>query len=136
MCTHRGPLQEVDNDLESQINHKYYEAQVYKQSPRYWFALEDNRIPIIRNPLWKNRDLFFLRKSLMSLFADWEELVPDIPCPIKLTIEDVELHSMEEENINGVRKLLTLFRDEALLPVDGMIEPKDYDTAQKNSRKF
>ncbi|KAJ5188432.1 hypothetical protein N7491_004757 [Penicillium cf. griseofulvum] len=51
-------------------------------------------------------------------------------------MEDVELHSKEEENIDGVGKLLTLFRDEAVLPVGGMVDPKDYDTAQENSRKF
>ncbi|OQE41095.1 hypothetical protein PENCOP_c005G01944 [Penicillium coprophilum] len=42
----------VDNDLERQILHKYYEAQVYKRSPRYWSLLEDKRVPIIRNPAW------------------------------------------------------------------------------------
>ncbi|KGO74645.1 Aminoglycoside phosphotransferase [Penicillium italicum] len=163
MCSHRGPLQEgwvvperpedfdslsaeeqrqVDDDLESQILHKYYEAQVYKRSPRYWSALQDKSIPIIRKPVWlvtgvwENRDLFFLRESLMSLFAQWEELVPGVPCPISFTNQDVELHSKEEENIKGVGKLLTLLRDESVLPVDGMVQPKDYDTAQKNSRKF
>ncbi|KAF7528508.1 hypothetical protein PCG10_000352 [Penicillium crustosum] len=44
--------------------------------------------------------------------------------------------SQEEENITGVGKLLALFWDESMLPVDGMVEPKDYDMAQKNSRKF
>jgi hypothetical protein len=72
----------------------------------------------------------------MSLFAQWEELVPGVPCPINFTIEDVELHSEEEENINGVGKMLRLFRDESVLPVDGMVDPKDYDIAQKNSREL
>ncbi|KAJ5511951.1 Aminoglycoside phosphotransferase [Penicillium expansum] len=163
MCTHHGPLQEgwvvperpedfdslsaeeqrkIDNDLESQILHKYYEAQVYKRSPRHWSVLQNKRIPIIRKPVWlvtgvwENRNLVFLRESLISLFAHWEELLPDIPCPISFTNEDVELHSKEEENIRGVGKLLTVFRDESVLPVDGMVEPEDYDIAQKNSRKF
>ncbi|KAJ6180855.1 Aminoglycoside phosphotransferase [Penicillium mononematosum] len=163
MCAHRGPLPEgwavperpedfgilsaeeqrkIDDDLESQILHKYYEAQVYRRSPRYWSVLKDMRIPIFRKPVWlvtgawENRDLFFLRESLMSLFAHWEELVPGVPCPINFTIEDVELHSEEEENINGVGEMLRLFRDESVLPVDGMVEPKDYDIAQKNSREL
>ncbi|CAI7573647.1 unnamed protein product [Penicillium glandicola] len=97
MCAHRVPLREgwavperpggfdslsaeeqrkIDDDIESEILHKYYEAQ------------------------------------------------------------DLELHSKEEENINGVGGLMTLFRDQAVLPVDGMVEPKDYDTARENSRKF
>lgn len=132
----------IDDDVESQILHKYYEAQVYKRSPRYWSILQNERIPIIRKPVWlvtgvwENRDLFFLRVSLMSLFAHWEQLVPGVPCPISFTNEDVELHSKEEENITGVGKLLTLFRDESVLPVDGMVDPKDYEIGQKNSRKF
>lgn len=163
MCTHHGPLKEgwavperpedfdnlsteeqrkIDDDLESQIFHKYYEAQVYNRSPHYWSVLQNSRIPIIRKPVWlvtgvwEHRNLFFLRQSLMSLFAHWEELFPDVPCPISFTNEDVELHYKEEENINGVGGLLTLFRDQAVLPVHGMVEPKDYDTALKNSRKF
>ena len=72
----------------------------------------------------------------MSLFAQWEELVPGVPCPIDFTAQDVELHSKEGENINGAGKLLTIFRDESVLPVDVMVLPKVYDTAQKNSRKF
>ncbi|OQE94820.1 hypothetical protein PENNAL_c0003G02277 [Penicillium nalgiovense] len=140
MCAHRGPLQEgwgvperpeefdslsveeqhkIDDDLESQILHKYYEAQVYRRSPRYWSVLKNMRIPILRKPVWlvtgvwENRDLFFLRESLMSLFARWEELIPGVPCPINFTNEDVELHSKEEENMDGVGKMLTLFRDES-----------------------
>ncbi|KAJ5804674.1 Aminoglycoside phosphotransferase [Penicillium psychrosexuale] len=163
MCAHRGPLQEgwavaerpkdfdslgaeeqrkIDDDLESQILHKYYLAKVYRLSPRYWSVPQNKNIPIIRKPVWlvtgvwENRDLFFLRESLMLLFAQWEELVPGVACPIDFTNQDIELHSKEEENINGVGKLLTIFRDESVLPVDGMVLPKDYDTAQKNSRKF
>jgi hypothetical protein len=124
MCARRGPLQEgwavperpedfdtlsaeeqrrIDDDLESQILHKYYEARVYKRSPRYWSVLENQRIPIIRKPVWlvtgvwENHDLFFLRGSLISLFADWEELFLGVPCPIELTMEDVQLHPKEEE---------------------------------------
>ena len=61
---------------------------------------------------------------------------PSVPCPIHFTRQDVELHSKEEENINGVEQLLTLFRNQAVLPVDGMVEPQDYDTALENSRNF
>lgn len=43
---------------------------------------------------------------------------------------------LEEQNINEVGKLLTFFRDETVLPVDGMVDPKDYDTALMNSCKF
>lgn len=45
-------------------------------------------------------------------------------------------YSFQEENITGVGKLLALFRDESVLPADGMVDPKDYEIARKNSRKF
>jgi hypothetical protein len=32
--------------------------------------------------------------------------------------------------------MLALFRDQGVLPVDGMLEPKDYEIAKENSRKF
>ena len=32
--------------------------------------------------------------------------------------------------------MLLLFREQAVLPVDGMVEPEDYDLARENNRKF
>ncbi|KAJ5420884.1 Aminoglycoside phosphotransferase [Penicillium sp. CMV-2018d] len=86
--------------------------------------------------LWENRHILFLRESLISLFAHWEEFVPGVPYPINFINKDVNLHSKDEENIAGIGKLLTFFRDEAVLPLDGMIDPKDYNTALINSRKL
>lgn len=132
----------IDADLESETLHKYYEAQVCKRAPRHWAVLQQQAVPIIRKPVWlvtgawENRDLFFLRESLMELVADWEELFPGIPCPIGFSSEDVEFQAKERENINGVGHMLTLFRDQAVLPVDGMVDPKDFDIARENCRKF
>ncbi|CAI7637029.1 unnamed protein product [Penicillium viridicatum] len=132
----------IDDDLESEILHKYYEAQVCKRAPRHWAVLQQQAVPTIRKPVWlvtgawENRDLFFLRESLMELVADWEELFPGIACPIEFSREDVELQAKEQENINGVGHLLTLFRDQGVLPVDGMVDPKDFDIARENCRKF
>lgn len=165
MFRHSGPVQEgwvlptrpetfdslsedeqkkVDYDLESEIMHKYYETQVCKRAPRHWAVLQQKSIPIIRKPVWlvtrvwENRNLFFLRQSLMSLATHWADLFPNnqLPCPIKFTDEEVELHSKEEENVNGVGQILTIFRDEGVLPVDGMVERKDYEIARDNSKKF
>ena len=38
--------------------------------------------------------------------------------------------------MDGVGQMLALFRDQGVLPVDGMVESKDYETARENSRKF
>lgn len=72
----------------------------------------------------------------MELVADWEELFPDVPCPIGFSSEDVELQAKEQENINGIGHMLALFRDQAVLPVDGMVNPKDFDIAHENCLKF
>jgi hypothetical protein len=163
MCRHPGPVREgwvvperpenfeslsedeqkrIDAELESETIHKYYEAQVYKRAPLHWAVLQQPSIPIIRKPVWlvsgvwENHDLFFLRESLMTLAAHWDEFFPSIPCPIAFSTDDIAIQSKEQENINGVGHMLTLFRDQAVLPVDGMVAPEDYDLARENSRKF
>ena len=135
---------QIDDDLESETIHKYYEAQVYKRSPQHWASFQQKAIPILRKPVWlvtgawENRDLFFLRQSLISLAANWDEIFPnDIRnCPISFSNEELELHSKEEENMDGIGQLLTMFRDQGVLPVDGMVEPGDYEEAKENSQKF
>ncbi|CAG8004782.1 unnamed protein product [Penicillium salamii] len=132
----------IDDDLESETLHKYYEAQVCKRAPQHWAVLQQQTVSIIRKPVWlvtgawENRDLFFLRESLMGLVADWEDLFPGVPCPIGFSSDDVMFQAKEQENINGVGHMLTLFRDQAVLPVDGMVDPKDFDIARENCRKF
>ncbi|RAH85138.1 hypothetical protein BO86DRAFT_386666 [Aspergillus japonicus CBS 114.51] len=131
----------ITNDHESQIIHKYYEALVYKRAPRHWAVLEQKTIPIVRKPawlvtgVWENRDLFFLRQSLLSLVNLWEDLF-QLPCPIAFTQKEIELHAEEETNIDSIGQVLTLFRDQGVLPVDGMVDPKDYGVAVENSRKI
>ncbi|KAJ9322920.1 hypothetical protein DTO027B5_2962 [Paecilomyces variotii] len=163
LCRHPGPVREgwtvpdrpegfedlsesekkrIDDDLESETLHKYYEAQVCKRAPRHWEVLQQKAVPILRKPVWlttgawENRDLFFLRESLMELMADWEELFPGVACPIEFSSEEVELQTKEQENISGVGRMLTLFRDQAVLPVDGMVDPKDFEVARENCTKF
>lgn len=163
MCRHPGPVQQgwvipqrpedfvslneddqkrVDDDLDSERLHKYYEARMCKLAPRHWTVLEQQTIPIIRKPVElvsgvsENRDLFTLRDSLMSLIDKWDALFSDLPCPIDFSIQEKELHAKEEEDVDGVSQMLTLVRDECVLPVDGMVEAEDYDTACRNNRKF
>lgn len=163
LCRHPGPVREgwtvparpegfedlsenekkqIDESLESETLHKHYEAQVCKRAPRHWEVLQNKAVPIIRKPVWlttgawESRDLFFLRESLMELVADWEELFPGVSCPIEFSNEEVELQAREQENISGVGRMLALFRDQAVLPVDGMVDPKDFEAARENCRKL
>ncbi|QQK46243.1 phosphotransferase enzyme family protein [Penicillium digitatum] len=132
----------IDHDLESETIHKYYEAQVFKRAPLHWDVLRQPAIPIIRKPawlvsgVWENRDLFFLREALLNITAHWNRFFPNTPCPISFDDEEINFHLKEEENINGVGQMLLLFREQAILPVDGMVETEDYDVARENSRKF
>src|SRR5699024_4888484 len=63
----------TDNDLESEIMRKYYAAQVCKRAPYQWTVLQQPMVPMIRKPVrlvsgvWENKDLFFLRQSLIEL---------------------------------------------------------------------
>lgn len=134
---------QLDDELESETMHKYYEAQVCKRAPLHWAVLQQRNVQVIRKPVWlvtgawENRDLFFLRESLMSLAVDWEDLfpVPETPCPITFSSKDIEVHAQEQENMEGVGQMLKLFRDQAVLSVDGMVDPQDYEIARKNCQK-
>ncbi|OJJ37932.1 hypothetical protein ASPWEDRAFT_39644 [Aspergillus wentii DTO 134E9] len=132
----------IDADLESQIIHKYYEAQVYKRAPLHWAVLQQKSIPAIRKPvwlvngIWESRDLFFLRDALIELVADWDDIFNGQPCPITFTEEELDMHVKEDENMNGVGQMLALFRDQGVLPVDGMVEAEDYEVAKENCSKF
>ncbi|RAH41729.1 uncharacterized protein BO95DRAFT_456419 [Aspergillus brunneoviolaceus CBS 621.78] len=132
---------QITSDHESQIIHKYYEALVFKRAPRHWSVLQQKTIPIVRKPawlvtgVWENRNLFFLRQSLLSLGNLWEDLF-QLPCPIAFTEKEIELHAEEETNMDGIGQVLTLFRDQGVLPVHVMVDPKDYELAVENSRKF
>ncbi|KAL3482146.1 kinase-like domain-containing protein [Aspergillus californicus] len=132
----------IDEDVESETLHKYYEAQTAKRSSTHWAVLQQRSIPILRKPvwlvtgIWENRDLFFLRDGLMQLVAHWDQLVPGVPCPVSFSKDEVELQSKEDENINGVGQMLLMFAEQAVLPVDGMVEREDYEIARENCRKF
>lgn len=142
LCRHPGPVREgwvipelpenlkdldedeqrrIENDLESETLHKYYEAQVCRRAPLYWAVLQQPTVPILRKPVWlvsgvwKNHDLFFLREALIAIAAHWDGISPDIPCPISFGSEDIELQSKEEENINGVGQMLQIFREQGVL---------------------
>ena len=87
--------------------------------------------------VWENRDLFFLRDPLITLFKRWNEIFGEgSRCPITFSTEDIKQHAREEKNVNGVGKMLSMFRDQDLLPADGMVQPQDYQIAVENCRKY
>jgi hypothetical protein len=133
----------IDLDLESETIHKYYELQTMKRVPLHWDILENSIVPLLRKPVWlvtgvwENQDLFFLRDSLIELVAKWNEMFGDeIRCPISFSTDELELHAKEAENMDGVGRMLSLFKDEGVLPADGMVQPEDYEIALENCRKY
>lgn len=87
--------------------------------------------------VWENRDLFFLRDALITLFTQWKDIFgDDTPCPITFTIPELELRTKEEENMDGIGSILSLSQDQGLLLADGMVKPEDYQTAIENCHKY
>jgi hypothetical protein len=134
---------QIDQDLESETIHKYYELQTMKRAPLHWHVLQQSLVPMLRKPVWlvtgvwENRDMFFLRDSLIAIVAQWGEIFgEDTPCPITFSAEELELHAKEEENIDGVGQMLSLFRAQGVLPADGMVQSEDYETAIENCHKY
>lgn len=140
-----GEKKKVDEDLENEILHKFYEAMVNKRAPCHWAVLEQLKdVQLKRNPtwlvtgVWENQDLFFLRQSLFAVAAHWDRIRPDenTECPLEFTKEERERHLKEDENMVGVGQMLQIFRDQGVLPVDGMVVPEDYEVAKANCEKF
>lgn len=134
---------QIDQDLESETIHKYYELQTMKRVPLHWDVLQQSSVHMLRKPVWlvtgvwENQHMFFLRDSLIAIVAQWNEIFgEDTPCPITFSTEELELHAKEEENIDGVGQMLSLFRAQGVLPADGMVQPEDYQTAVENCHKY
>ncbi|MCJ1308962.1 hypothetical protein MMC25_002617 [Agyrium rufum] len=105
----------IDNVIGSESLHKYYLAMTHNQNPRYWAALQlqdDVRTQptrIVQN-VWKDRDVFFLRRALIRIVDRWEVLCPDSgPCPVSFSEQERNLFAHEEENRGYVSEILTLF---------------------------
>ncbi|KAH7408181.1 phosphotransferase enzyme family protein [Phaeosphaeria sp. MPI-PUGE-AT-0046c] len=133
----------IDHDLESETLQKYYELQTMKRVPLHWDVLRRKSVPTLRKPVWlvtgawENQDLFFLRDSLITLVVQWNTIFgEDTQCPITFSKKELELHAKEEENMDGVGKMLSLLQDQDVLPADGMVEPEDYQTAVENCQKY
>jgi hypothetical protein len=124
----------IDSDRKSEACHKYYEAETKSKNPRHWAALQlenaDMRIEPSRLVInvWEDHDVFFLRRALLSIVEQWQDLCPgsDI-CPVSFTEQELAVHAAEEESMSNVGEILRLFRENWGLPSDGMVDPTDYD---------
>ena len=122
----------IDNTISSEGLHKYYLGITNNRNPRHWAALKLHD-PVRTQPshivpnVWEESNLFYLRRALIKIVDRWEDLYTESgPCPVKFSAEELALHTHEEENMNEVSNILTLFRDKWRLPPDGSVEAANF----------
>ncbi|TAQ88177.1 hypothetical protein B7494_g3491 [Chlorociboria aeruginascens] len=124
----------IDSDRNSKACHKYYIAETKSRNPTHWAALQLEYANMRREPIrlvmnvWEDRDVFFLRRSLLAIVEQWQNLCPGCgACPISFNEEELALHAAEEESMSNVGEILRLFRESWGLPPNGMVAPADFD---------
>lgn len=123
----------IDVMRQSEACQKYYELETSLKNPRHWSELQVDNLDLRRRPtrlasgLWDSEKLFFFREALMDIKEQWTELSPDSgQCPISFSEEERAQHAYEEENQQGIRGILNLFKDRWSLSTDGMVDPADF----------
>lgn len=122
--------EKVDSARNSEICHKYYIVETMDHNPRHWDTLQLENIHVRTEPahlvvnVWEDQDVFFLRRALLSIAEQWQELCPDSgPCPVAFSDQEIKIHAAEEESRSNVAEILRMFQDKWGLPVDGMVNP-------------
>ncbi|KAG9236357.1 hypothetical protein BJ875DRAFT_533605 [Amylocarpus encephaloides] len=124
----------IDSDRKSETYHKYYEAETKSKNPRHWAALRLENPDVRTEPsrltvnVWEGRDVFFLRRALMSIVEQWQDLRPESAlCPVSFNEQELALHAAEEESMSNVSEILRPFRENWGLPPNGMVDPTEFD---------
>ncbi|RDL42516.1 Uncharacterized protein BP5553_02495 [Venustampulla echinocandica] len=124
----------IDHDRMSETCHKYHEAETKSRNPRHWAALQLENSNVRTQPsrlavdVWEDRDVFFLRRALLSIVELWQDLCPgSVICPVSFSEQELALHAAEEESMADVGKILRLFRDNWGLLPNGMVDPTEFD---------
>jgi hypothetical protein len=71
----------------------------------------------------------------MTLVSQWDGIF-DVPCPITFSVEDLERHAKETENMDEISQILQLFRDQRILPADGLVDHEDWEMVLQNRIEF
>ncbi|OJJ46852.1 hypothetical protein ASPZODRAFT_15544 [Penicilliopsis zonata CBS 506.65] len=131
----------ADKLHESALCHRYYEVLTAKRNPLHYAAIRHNytwKSPVVQpmksiGGAWSSREVFGLRSSLMEVIEHWSGIQSALDCPISFTKEEIKLHSEEMENRDYIEQLMEEFQNAGILPVDGIVDPEDYETLQKTS---
>jgi aminoglycoside phosphotransferase (APT) family kinase protein len=74
----------IDSVLKSEACQKYYEAETKSKNPRHWAALQLQNADVRTEPsrlvmnVWEDRDVFFLRRALLSIVEQWRDFVQSL----------------------------------------------------------
>ncbi|EPE27517.1 hypothetical protein GLAREA_04308 [Glarea lozoyensis ATCC 20868] len=132
----------IDNTIKSEIIHRYYLAVTHNRNPRHWVALQlydEARTQPTRivQGVWEDGDIFFLRRSLITIVNRWEDLCSGSgPCPVSFSEQEMAQYAHEEENRGYISEILTLFRNNWGLPPDGSVEAARFDEIQTELTKM
>ncbi|KAK0105179.1 hypothetical protein ONS95_004424 [Cadophora gregata] len=125
----------AQNMHKSEHLHQYYLRITKRDNPKHWTALQlqnDVRVQPIRivQQVWDDNTVFFLRRALLRIMANWESLCPGAgPCPVN-TEEEASAFDSELENREFVSDVLNLMQKNYGLPPDGTVFPSKYDEVQ------
>lgn len=124
----------IDSNRKSETCHKYYEAETMEENPRHWAALQLENADLRTEPsrlvvnVWEDHDVFFLRRALISLVEQWQNLCPESGiCPVSFNEQELAVHAAEEESMGNIGEILRLFRDKWGLPPNGVVDPTEFD---------
>ncbi|KAH8816100.1 hypothetical protein F5884DRAFT_747609 [Xylogone sp. PMI_703] len=119
---------------DSEVCQSYYEVQTADNNPRHWAAIQLWDAEIRTEPsrlainVWEDKDIFFLRRALLSIVEQWSQLCPDSgPCPVSFSEQELKLHYAEEESMSDMGEILKLFKNNWGLPPDGMVDPAHFN---------
>lgn len=132
----------AENMHKSEHLHQYYLRSTRDDNPRHWTAMQPpnefrvHPVKIVQQ-VWVSNTVYYLRRALVQIAAEWEKLCPGAgPCPVSFGEVDLSLLDLEQENRETVSGILKLIRDCYGLHPDGTISPEKYDTMQSELKRL
>ncbi|KAE9379476.1 hypothetical protein N431DRAFT_434463 [Stipitochalara longipes BDJ] len=134
----------LESNRKTEICYKYYRAVTLQENPRNWAALLLKPQNLVRTEpsrlvtnVWSDHDTFFLRRALLSMTEEWEDLCPDAgKCPITFSDKDMELYKVEEVGLADSAEVLRIFKDNWGLQPDGMVDPDRWEEVKTEIEKL
>lgn len=71
--------------------------------------------------------------ATMDYVSHWFDTQFTVDCPISFTEQESESHKEGMENRDYIERLMEEFQDAGIIPVDGVVEPEDYEVLKETS---